>query len=67
MTSNKDFALQFHAKYTKSFLETLVLQVMLKLEGDKCARQRTMDLIRLSLSCIAYINRQNVDAALMLI
>lgn len=67
MTSDKDFAIQFHAKYTKPLLETLVLQVMLKVEGDKSTRQKIMDLIKISLSSIAYINRQNADAALLLV
>ena len=30
MTPNKNFAEQFHIKYTKAFIETLILQIMLK-------------------------------------
>lgn len=39
---------------------------MLKVDGDKTARHRTMELVKLSLSCIAYINRQNADASILL-
>jgi hypothetical protein len=57
-TSNKQFALQFQGKYTKAFVETLVLQVLGdQASHDSLANHRNMELIKLSLSCLAYINR----------
>lgn len=67
MTEDREFAQHFHAKYTKSFMETLFLQVMLPVEGDRIGRRRGLELIKLSLSCMAYINRQNPEAAALLV
>jgi hypothetical protein len=67
MTEHRDFALKFHAAYTKPFLETLMLQVMLKTEVDRAARKRGMELAKLSLSILSYINRQNSEAAGLLL
>ena len=67
MTEYKDFAINFHSRYTKSFMETLLQQVMMPVEGNTVAKERILELIKLSLSIIAYINRQNQEAAILLI
>ena len=67
LTDHKDFAIQFQNKYTKSFVETLIYQVMSDGGSDKSTRHRQMELTKLSLSCLAYINRQNSQAALLLL
>jgi hypothetical protein len=67
LTSYRDFASQFHLKYTKSFVETLVYQVMSDGGNDKSTRRRHMELMKMSLSCLAYINRQSPDAAALLV
>ena len=67
MTKNRQFAERFHSNYTKSFMETLILQIMIKDEGNKTAKNRSKELTKLSLSCLAYINRQDPDAAMLLI
>jgi len=44
-----------------------VLQVLGNGEGDKRAQYRHLELTKLSLSCLAYINRENSEAASILI
>ena len=66
-TNNKIFAEKFHSTYTKPFIETLLLQVMLKDDGNKSLRHKNMELSKLSLACLANINRQNSEAAMLLI
>ncbi len=67
LTDYKNFAIQFQNKYTKSFVETLIYQVMSDGGTDKITRHRQMELTKLSLSCLAYVNRQNPQAALLLL
>ena len=57
ITDNRQFAQLFHQKYTQPFVETLVLQTLLRVDGDKTTRFRVLQLIKISLSCLAYINR----------
>lgn len=67
ITSSKDFAALFHKNYTKSFVESLIYQVLSDGGNDKTVKHRHMELVKLSLSCLAYINRQNAEAAALLI
>ena len=67
LTSSKDFAALFHKNYTKSFVESLIFQVMSEGGSDKAVKHRHMELVKLSLSCLAYINRQHAEAAALLI
>lgn len=66
ITQDKVFAQNFHAKYTLSFVETLVYQVIADIGKEKSSRRRYMELMRMSLSCLAYVNRQSADAAILL-
>lgn len=66
ITQDKTFAQNFHAKYTRPFVETLVYQVIADMGKEKSTRHRHMELMRMSLSCLAYVNRQNADAAILL-
>lgn len=59
LTDNKNFAIQFHNKYTKPFVETLLYLVMTDTGKDKSAKHKQMELVKLSLSCLAYVNRQH--------
>ena len=67
MTRVRDFAEKFHANYTKSFVETLIFQIMAKDEEDRMAKHRSMELVKLSLACLGLINRQNQEASMLLI
>ena len=42
MTDRRDFADKFHATYTKSFVESLLLKVLAKEEENKIARNRSL-------------------------
>ncbi len=66
ITQDKAFAQHFHAKYTRSFVETLVYQVLADGGKEKATRHRHMELMRMALSCLAYVNRQSADAAVLL-
>jgi hypothetical protein len=63
LTGDPLFAQQFHAKYTRSFVETLVYQVLAEGGKERGSRHRQMELMRMALSCLAYINRQSTEAA----
>lgn len=56
----------FHAKYTRALVETLLLQVLPDPDPLPLAAHRQLELGRLALSCLAYANRQDSQAALLL-
>jgi hypothetical protein len=47
-------------------VETLVYQVIADDGKEKNSKHRHMELLKMSLSCLAYVNRQSTDAAILL-
>lgn len=67
LTDTPQFAHNFHVKYTRSFVETLVLVVLAEGGEDRSAKRRHMELMKMALSCLAYVNRQNPEAATLMV
>ena len=67
IAEDRAFTQQFHSKYTRSFVETLIYLVINEAGNSENSQRRHMELFKMSLSCLAYINRQSADAAGLLI
>lgn len=59
-TNNKSFADLFHSRYTKAFVETLILQILeCNQASDRQSKSKYIELVKFALSCLAYINNQH--------